>query len=205
MKRNYLLLAIVLLTGLSLFGQAPAKIKSDPAYLDIDAVIDVNAAQPKVNINLPRFLLLNATQDLAAQNADVASIVQGIQHLRLVVFEPSNANRDKVLAGADKIRATLKQNWMPLVSVPDDGVGIYVMSDESGDEMAGLAALIANGSGEVVFINLVGNVPIAKVINLAQQMDNPEIQKALANIQGQIGGGTPPPAAESEKPETSNN
>ncbi|KAF0093143.1 MAG: hypothetical protein E1N59_3144 [Puniceicoccaceae bacterium 5H] len=190
MKRNYLLLALMLFAALPLFGQANAKTTADPAYIDVDQVISLDAIQPEVNINLPRFLLLNATKDLADQNEEIASIVQEVKHLRLLVFQPKEGERENILSAAQQLRQRLDTEWTPILSVPEEGVGFYAKSDESGEQMAGLAALITPKNGDqMVFMNLVGNVPLNKVIKLASNMDDPEIQELLANVQGSFGGG----------------
>ncbi len=168
---------IALVIACPIFGQAQQSLKSDPAYLAIDAAIDLSTIKPEVNVNLPKFLLKNAASEFNGGPEDpfgkvginINELIQDIKLIRIVVIEGNKDNSAQIAKGTARLRAQLEKSWMPIVNVPEDNVGIYAMSDKSGEEMAGLALLINDGD-EAIIGNIVGNIPLGKVLKIAASM-----------------------------------
>jgi hypothetical protein len=158
------------------FGQA--SLESDPAYLPIDKVLDLKTIQPEVNVNLPRFLLKDAAAELngapgsplAGTGIDFADLVKDVKLIRVVVIEANKTNRPALDKAVKTLRADLEAKWTPIVSVPQENVGIYAMGDPSGESMTGVAVLVYDG-GDAVIGNIVGHVSIGKLIKIASQSD----------------------------------
>ena len=205
MKKRILLVAAMLTLCASpafaqpdshnIFGQGHPGVESDPAYLPIDKVLDLKANPPQVNVNLPRFLLKDAISGLTNMpnkslpaGIDLADLVKDVKLIRVVVLEVPKTNRTPVEKAVAALRKELDSRWTPIVSVPDkdNSVGVYAMGDPSGESMAGVAVLVANGDN-VVIVNIVGHVSIGKLINLAAQMHKlpPEFLKQLQGVGGQ--------------------
>ncbi len=189
-----LTLAVSLLV--SPFALANQALRDDPAYLNIDEVIDREKAKPTVNVNLPKFLLNNAIKDfelekdspLAAAGVDLKEIIEGIKLVRLMVIEGDESNEAYLNQAVATLRKTLESQWTPIVSVPDDGVGVYAMSDASGETMAGLALLVQDDE-DIVVANLVGELPIGKLLGMAARLGGdledlvpPELLEQLAGM-----------------------
>jgi hypothetical protein len=199
-----------------LLGLAQSNLESDPAYLPIDKVIDLKTIRPEVNINLPRFLLKDAATDLsegtnaplANTGIDLADLIKDVKSIRVVVIEANQTNRAALDAGVKKLRADLESKWTPVVSVPEDNVGVYAMGDPSGESMAGLAVLIYD-DGDAVIANIVGRVSIGKLVKLASRMDKmpKDLLKKLQGIGNQPGkepasGGDTSDSKDKKKPES---
>lgn len=200
MKKLITLLTLALIVASPISGFGQAGIEKDPAYLPIDKLLDLKAIPPQVNVNLPRFLLKdalsglsNASGALASNGMDIADLVSDIKLIRVVVIEANQTNRPALDNSVKALRAELEAKWTPIVSVPEENVGIYGVSDAAGDSVAGLALLIADGH-DVVIANVVGHVSIGKLIRIASQskMVPKEIMKAL---QGANNKPTPQPAS----------
>ena len=150
-----------------------------PAYLDIDGAMDVEAVAPEVNVNLPKFLINSALADLeipeeggneaAKVVADLKDLLSDVRLIRVLVVEKGPNNAAVIDAGMPKLNAQLKKGWTPIVSVPEDNVGVYGMGDESGEEMLGMAVVVDEGDS-VVIANIVGNLSFGKIFNLLGQM-----------------------------------
>ena len=194
---------IALLIACPIFSQAQQSLKSDPAYLKIDDAIDLNVIKPEVNVNLPKFLLKNAASEFNGGPEDpfgkvginVNELIQDIKLIRIVVIEGNKDNSAQIAKGSAMLRSQLEKNWMPIVNIPDDNVGIYAMSDKSGEEMAGLALLINDGD-EAIIGNIVGNIPLGKVLKIAASMGGEnaiDIEAIIAQFAGANadGGGNP--------------
>jgi len=157
---------------------AQTALKSHPAYLPIDELLDLKNAQPEVNVNLPKFLLAEAAaglddstaNPLKEQGIQLKELIKDIQLIRVVVLEGDQAGHPRVAEGLKKLRAQLESDWISIVQVPEGGVGVYALADYTGSAMQGLAVLVHDG-GEAVLVNVVGGVPLAKIISLATSMD----------------------------------
>lgn len=186
MKHKPTTLFAALLFSLPLSLLANESLKDDPAYLDIDGAFDFSEMEPEVNVNLPKFLLLNALSDFdgsdddpfAKANINLKELVGGIKLIRVVVLDVDDEHKTAVKAGLSTLKAKLQKDWTPIVSVPGENVHIYAQSNAAGDSMAGLALAVADG-GNVVLANLIGEIPIGKIIKVASKLDGDMIPKEL--------------------------
>lgn len=196
MNKRIASLTLALVTALPTLATAQSEIEKDPAFLPIDKVIDLKSIVPEVNVNLPRFLLMDAASGIelpednpfAAAGTSIREILEGIKLVRVVILEAEESKRAELDKGVAKLRKQLEDSWIALVSIPEDNIGIYAISDPSGETMAGLAILISDG-GEVIFANIVGKVSIGKVMRVASQvMGNPDSSMNLNQLIEQIMG-----------------
>jgi hypothetical protein len=172
-----LTLALLVTCPLAGFGQASQQ-DVDPACLPIDKVLDLKVFRPEVNINLPRFLLKDAATELndttsgplGGKGPEFAELIKDVKSIRFVVIDANKTNRPALDEAIKTLRTHLEAKWTSVLSVPEDNVGIYAMGDPSGESVAGLAMLVYD-NGDAVIGNIVGRVPIGKVIKLAAQMD----------------------------------
>lgn len=171
-----------------------------------------------MNINIPRFLLKDAASELtgaadgplAGKGTDFADLIKDVKLIRLVVIEANSTNRPALDKAMKTLRADLEAKWTPIVSVPEDHVGIYAMGDPSGESMAGFALLVYD-DGDAVIGNVVGRVSIGKVIKIASQLDNlpPDLLKKLQTVGAQMSkqsapdSGSAKPAKAAETPDAS--
>ncbi len=191
-----LTLAFITASPLAGFGQPSWE--KDPSYLPIDKVLDLKTIKPEVNVNLPRFLLQNVVSGLtngpsgplAGTGIDLADLLKDVKLIRVVVIEGKKNDREALNKGVKALRTELESKWTPIVSVPQDNVGVYAMGNASGDSMAGLAVLVYD-HGEAVIGNVVGQISIGKLIQMAAHMRSLPGRKLHALLQnlGGMGGG----------------
>jgi Domain of unknown function (DUF4252) len=177
MKKYIASFMLALLTAYPLAGFGQSSVEKDPAYLPIDKVLDLKTIRPEVNINLPRFLLKDALTELngagtnsALDGIDIADLIKDVKLIRVVVIEANQTNRPALDKAVKALRDELEKKWTAIVSVPEDNVGVYAMSDPAGESTTGLAVLVYDG-GDAVIANVVGHVSIGKLIKLASQSD----------------------------------
>jgi hypothetical protein len=196
------MLALIAASTVAAFGQAGA-VEDDPAYLPIDKVLDLKTIPPEVNVNLPRFLLKDAIAELTAAGTnapavdgiDIADLIKDVKLIRVVVIEANKTNRPALDKGVKALRADLEKKWTPIVSVPEDNVGIYAMSDPAGQSTAGLAVLVYDGNDAVIG-NIVGHVSVGKLVRVATQSGKLP-KDLLKKLQGLGNQSNEPPAAKS--------
>ena len=66
------------------------------------------------------------------------------------MIQANETNRPALEKAAKALRGELDAKWMPIVSVPENNVGVYAKSDPSGESMAGVAVLVFNGDNFVI-------------------------------------------------------
>ncbi len=197
--------------GIAAIGMAqqPGAPADNPAYLNIDQAFDFSKIQPTVNVNMPKFLLDNMLSQLDGGQADpfagtginVADLTQGIQLIRVVVFEVKDPDKQKIVSsGIEELKKSMSSKWMPIVNVPDGNVTLFAMADETGKRLAGLAMMVAEKNSAVIG-NIVGEVQIGKIIAAAGKMAGAGEggQKAKEALQKLLQGMQPPPP-DSEAP-----
>jgi hypothetical protein len=181
MKKLIAILSLAFIAACPARVIAQSNLENDPAYLAIDKAFDFKIIKPEVNINLPKFLLKDALADLdggkndptAGTGINIAELIQDIKLIRVVVMEGNKANTEAVDKGVAKLRAILEKSWTPIavVSEEKEKVGVYAISDPSGESTAGLAVLIHESGGEAVIANVVGRVSLGKIVKAASQMN----------------------------------
>src|ERR1700743_3675726 len=117
MKKLIATLTLALIAICPLPGFAQADIEKDPAYLPIDQTLDLKDNPPKVNVNLPRFLLKEAVSGLSTNAAllksgiDLADLLKDVKLIHVVVFEGNASNSASLEAGVKKLQETLEAKW----------------------------------------------------------------------------------------------
>jgi hypothetical protein len=178
---------LVTILTLAFIASCPARaveqtnLENDPAYLAIDKAFDFKTIKPEVNINLPRFLLKDALSDLSGGTNDpfagtginISELVQDIKLIRVVVMEGKKNHSEAVAQGIAALQSTLDKNWtaIAVVGEKNEKVGVYAISDPSGNSVAGLAVVVHEGGGDAVIANIVGRVSLAKIVKAASQMN----------------------------------
>lgn len=208
MKKLVSSLALGLLVCSQPAAFAQNVLESDPGYLGIDKIIDLKTIRPEVNVNLPQFLLKDAASGLtggandpfAGTGINFADLIKDIKLIRVLVIDVGEEHQDALEKSIKALRAELESKWTAVVTVPEESVGVYVRSNATGETMAGLAVLVHDGS-DAVIANVVGNVSIGKIIQIASRMD--KFPKNLLKQLSMSNSGSedkPEPAAEKAEP-----
>lgn len=188
LKKTWALLAMCCLSIAST-ALAQGDLKDDPAYLDIDAAIDLTEITPEVNVNIPRFLLNTALSEftggkddpLAKLGVNLKELTQDVKLIRVVVIDGKDHNGEEIRAGVERLKSQLAEDWVPIVAVPKDNVFIYARSDASGEQLAGAALIVADGN-DLVIGNLVGNVPLGKIAMIAAKLGQDDIEEIMKQL-----------------------
>jgi len=181
MKKLVAILTLAFIASCPLRAVAQTNLENDPAYLAIDKAFDFKTIRPEVNINLPKFLLKDALSDLgggtndpfAGSGINISELIQDIKLIRVVVMEGKKTNSEAVAKGIATLQSTLETKWTPIAVVGEknEKVGVYAISDPSGESVAGLAVLVHQGGGDAVIANIVGRVSLGKIVKAASQMN----------------------------------
>lgn len=212
MKKIIVSLSIMLITVCPWVSFGQDNIQNDPAYLHIDNVLDLKTYPSQININIPQFLLKDAISGLSETNLlkesgiDLADLVKDIKLIRVVVFDVNQTNKQALDTAVKTLQKELVAKWTPIVQITESKVNIYAMGDAKGESATGLALLC--NDDDVIIINVVGHVSIAKIINIASKNNTGVINDVIKKLTGEKSQSTAQPAKTKNKinaGETTNN
>ena len=138
----------------------PAAAQSDLGYFPVEGLGVLDQEDLEVDVNLHGSTLLIAAGALEAQDPRLKELVSSLTRVRVQV---GNAERLDPQIVADRIAGAVAQleaqGWVRIASVDSDGEKIYIYSiDGSDGNVAGLTALVSEGTEEVVVANLAGSI-----------------------------------------------
>jgi len=179
MKALLARLTVAMIVAIPIFAFAQANLENDPAYLPLDKAFDIKAIKPEVNINLPKFLLKDALADLdggkndplAGTGINLSELIQDIKLIRVVVMKGTETTSESINKGITTLKSTLETKWTAVAVVGEENekVGVYAISDPTGEAIAGLAVLVHEKGGDTIIANIVGRVSIGKLITAASR------------------------------------
>lgn len=161
--------ALALLGALAL-GAATAD-PSHPGYVDLDHLPALDGAPTVVDVRLDGWLLGLARE--AARQADEpeAKVLEGIDSLRIRVFDGADVAGDLRRATDGLIGELRRQGWEDFTTIrnPDGYVSVLVRG--SADRLDGMTVVVASADGEAIFVNIAGRL---RADVLAQLLDATE-------------------------------
>lgn len=152
---------------------AAVTLQERPGYVDLGAFAAPESGGQFVEINVQGVLLSLAARIVAAEEPAVAEIIRGLHAVRVNVVTIDDSNREVLLQRIDSIRENLQsKGWESVATVRDgsDNVAVYVKSGE-GETIEGVTLTVLNGTGEAVFINVVGNIQPEQIAMLGERLD----------------------------------
>src|SRR5437764_7948104 len=125
-----------------------------------------------VEVNVTSSLISLATKFLEKDQPDVASVLKGLQLLRVNVVGMDDENRNDIEKRVQTIRKDLEtKGWERIVKVQEKGqdVGIYLKTQNK-DTVQGLVVVVVDGGKEAVFINVVGDIKPEQLSMLGEKL-----------------------------------
>lgn len=172
MKRT--LLPLVASTSL-LLGLA-AQVRADaPAagYLDFGKLTASAEGGQFVEVNVPANLLRMAAQITRKQEPELASLLDGLSHVRVNVVGLGNDNRSDITGRLTSLRQTLDQGgWQRIVTAQEknEDVSVYLKT-RSTDTIEGLVVTVLSKDREAVLVNIVGNIQVEQIARLGEGLN----------------------------------
>ncbi len=128
---------------------------------DIDATVEINLSEPMLKF-------MAGAANMADQ--ELAEMLHGIVDLRIKVFSLDSADAEKLQPEIkDLVKWFDKNEWSRIVHVEEELETVNIYTRLDGDNMVGLALVVANQS-ELVFINIVGVIDPARMGSLIGRM-----------------------------------
>ena len=132
-----------------------------------------------VEVNVTSSLISLATKFLEKDQPDVASVLKGLQLVRVNVVGMDDENRNDIEKRVLTIRKDLEtKGWERIVKVQEKGqdVGIYLKTQNK-DTVQGLVVVVVDGDKEAVFINVVGDIKPEQLSMLGEKLHIDPLKK----------------------------
>jgi hypothetical protein len=114
--------------------------------------------KPSVSVNLEGPMIRIAAAAAADAAPPLRELLEQIELVQVQVYEDLQQDATAILQTASKKIEELKQQgWTTVVSVPDKGESVDVLTRTSEDAILGLVVLVAD-ENELVFVNLAGEI-----------------------------------------------
>lgn len=171
--------------SLALVTTSLAASSVEPGYVDIGAFMP-SAKGEFVEVNLSPGLIKFATRIAKSQEPEVAELLGNLKSVRVNVVRLDDQNRSDTLGKIEGVRRQLETaGWTKMVTVREQAGGENVdvhVKQLSDDVIQGLVVTVINKKGEVVFVNIVGNISADKISQVAEKFNIEPLRKL--KIQG---------------------
>ena len=145
-----------------------------PGQVDFGKFIPAGNGGEFVEIQIQSNLLSLASQTVEQQAPEVAKLLRNVELIRVNVIGLTDANRADTVNRVRQIRHDLEaRGWDKNVTVQDkngEDVGIYTKT-RGGEALAGLTITVIEPKGEVVLVNIVGDIRPEQVAVLGDKLD----------------------------------
>lgn len=162
------------LSAALLLPLAPA-LHATEAPLDLGALtFSINQTAETVQVDLSKSLLKIAARIAAVEDAEAAKLLGGLERVQVRVFTLSDKGDASALSQIEEIRSRLlADGWHQAVSVKGkEGENVGVHLRLRGEELIeGLVVSVLGPKGEVVLVNVVGEVRPEQLAKLGEKLN----------------------------------
>lgn len=168
-------------------GSALAASGSDePGYIDLSFIDIPDDAETIQDINLGP--VLKDVRREARENDDmaIAELLSMVHSLRLRAFSVDENTVKMARQAVEKVSARLKKDdWDSLMKFKDEGELTTISIKYHDDNMVGLMIVVFDPDDEVLFVNVVGDLDLGKLMKLAGELDGEDLEKYLEKVDGE--------------------
>ncbi len=173
MKKLFILAVIILITSLVDTSTAYASdITQERGYVDFSN-LDSVYGEPKVMVNLNK-TMLGFISKINMADPDSAELISKLKAVRVQIYSIKNDDQPALDLIAKVSKDILTKNWLPIVSVNEEGEKVKVFTKITDDIMDGLVVMVINSkrkTREAVFINIVGEIDPAQINRVTESLN----------------------------------
>jgi hypothetical protein len=180
MMKRFLVTLAVSMTAAA--GPAWAQAQdSHPGYYPVEAMGLLAADEMEVNVDLQGAMLQVAAAAMQeeGEDADLAQLVSKLERVRVQVGPPRPDQAEAIRAALDRAVGQLEgSGWKRILSVLEEDEQVYLFARELEGVIVGLTAMVSDGGGEVVLVNVVGSIdPVLLGRVIAKAGDLPGLER----------------------------
>lgn len=183
---RYSKITLVMLVGILLSVSGFAMAGTEPGFIDLSFIEIPDDAETIQDINLG--LVLKDVIREAKENDDleIAELLSMIHSLRLRSFSVDKNSLDMARTYVEKVAARLKKDdWDNLMKFKDGSELTTISIKYHKDNMVGLMVVVFDPDDEVLFVNVVGDLDLGKLMKLAGEFDTDELEQYLGKFENE--------------------
>jgi len=173
MKKLFILAVIILITTLVNSSKAYASdITQERGYVDFTN-LDSVYGEPKVMVNLNK-TMLGFISKINMSDPDSAELISKLKAVRVQIYSIKNDDKPALELIAKVSKDIQDKNWLPIVSVTEEGEKVKVFTKITDDIMDGLVVMVINNkrkTREAVFINIVGEIDPSQINRVTESLN----------------------------------
>ena len=187
-SRNQAKLHLVFLIAISMALSATAlagQLSDQPGYVDLEFIQIPDDAEEIQDINLGPVLKDVVREARKNDDLEIAELLTMVHSLRMRAFSIDEQSVKMAKDAVDKIAARLKKDdWDNLMKFKDGGELTTISTKYHNDNMVGLMVVVFSPDEEVMFINVVGDLDLGKLMKLAMELNTDELEEYLEKFDG---------------------
>lgn len=178
---NSKLIQIVLVTALvCVSGSVMAE---EPGFIDLSFIEIPDDADQIQDIDLSLVLEDVVREARANDDLEIAELLAMVHNLRLRSFSVDENSVEMARQSVEKVSRRLKEDdWDTLMKFKDGGELTTINIKYNDGNMVGLTVVVFDPTDEVLFVNVVGDLELGKLMKLAGQLDTAELEEYLDQI-----------------------
>jgi hypothetical protein len=179
-------LVILMAALLCVSGSAmAAKVATGPGYIDLSFIEIPEDAEEIQDIDLSLVLKDVVREAKANDDLEIAELLTMVHSLRLRSFSVDKGSVDMARQAVEKVSSILKRDdWDTLMKFKDGGELTTINIKYHDDNMVGLMVVVFDPDDEVLFVNVVGDLDLGKLMKLAGELDSEDLEDYLDKVDG---------------------
>jgi hypothetical protein len=175
MKRIILLtISMCLLLAVSLAWAGKNDLRDEPGYFDFSEFEEFAAEGKSVEVYVKEPLLSFARAALAAEEPELARILDKIKQVTVRVFSIDAKDNRKIRSMVETLDKKLERSdWESTVRVKENGEQVLVYVKTTGNKIDGLAVMAIEYGKEAAFINIIGQIDPVDIGKLSGRFNIP--------------------------------
>jgi hypothetical protein len=165
--------AVALLAVASIAGAQA--VEGLPGYVDLEQLGLFAGGEVEVDIDLRGSMAKIVAAATSEEDPEFSAAMEKIQRIRVQVGSAGELDATAVRSAIDAATKRLEQSgWYRMVSVRDEEESVHVLALENSGVLQGLTAFVQDGSGEVVLVNIAGEMSPEMIGSLVSNIDHLE-------------------------------
>ena len=171
-----LLTTLIALALTSFVGGAAAQtVDQLPGYFALEDLDVFQPGEVEVDVDL-RDSMIRAAASATEKDNEFKELLNGIRRVRVKVGTVGAGNPEAIRSTIDGAAAQLEgAGWYRMVTVRDDDETVYVLAIEGDGLIHGLTAMVFDDDGEVVLVNIAGEMEpeaVGRVISNLEDLED---------------------------------
>ncbi len=179
---------LVILVAALLCFSAPTmagKTTNEPGYVDLSFIEIPDNADEIQDIDLGPVLKDVVREAKANDDLEIAELLTMVHSLRLRAFSVDDSSVAMARRSVERVSARLKDDdWDTLMKFKDGGELTTINIKYHNDNMVGLTVIVFDPEEEVLFVNVVGDLDLGKLMKLAGELDSEDLEGYLEKVDG---------------------